>query len=84
MKLSKNTIVEDRDSLNFLYAGLSCISGRGRKYLKNTVQSLITIQNHPGISVPDNIKQEIMKDYTNEPQTAADIIVSMVMDQKNN
>jgi len=51
-----------RDNLSFIYSGLGSISDNGRKRLKNIAQSLIVMQNHPGMPIPDRICREIIMD----------------------
>jgi hypothetical protein len=45
-----------------IYAGLSQISGRGRKTLKRLAQSLVFAQNNPGYPVPESISQQIKRE----------------------
>ena len=45
--------------LAFIYSGLDSISSEGREQLKSLAQSLVEIQNHPGVSVSDNIYRNI-------------------------
>ena len=65
MKTSKN-IIWDSDSSFFIYSGLCDISKNGRKYLKTIAKSLISIQNHPGLPIPDRICQKIIQEQTDE------------------
>jgi len=60
-------IISD-ENLSFIYSGLNSISGKGREHLKNIAQSLIVLQNRPGVPVPDNISHEIMRNPTMEIQ----------------
>jgi hypothetical protein len=64
MGICKNTVY-DRENTAFIYSGLGSISDKGREYLKNIAQSLITLQNHPGSPLPDSICREIMRDSRN-------------------
>jgi len=56
----------DTENLSFVYSGLSNISYKGRKHLKNIAKTLVAIQNRPGTPVPDSISREIMRDSINE------------------
>jgi hypothetical protein len=57
----------DGQNVNFVYSGLSSISDKGRKHMKTIAQSLVAIQNHPGLPIPDNICHEIIGNPKNEP-----------------
>jgi len=63
MKISENMVWE-RENLSLIYSGLGSISGKGRKHLKNVAQSLIALQNRPGVPLPDRICRDIMRDST--------------------
>jgi len=65
MTIYKDTVY-DRENTAFIYSGLGSISDRGREYMKNIAQSLITLQNHPGTPIPDSICREITRDSMNE------------------
>jgi len=65
MKIYKDTVY-DRENTIFIHSGLSSISDKGRRYLKNIAQSLIAIQNRPGTPLPDSISREIIRDSMNE------------------
>jgi len=58
MQCSKYPVI-DQDSLSLVYSGLGSISDKGRKHLKNVAQSLIALQNRPGVPLPDRISREI-------------------------
>jgi len=58
--IQENTVPE-MDGLAFIYSGLGNISTEGRKQLKNLAQSLVAIQNRPGVPVPDSICREILR-----------------------
>jgi hypothetical protein len=56
------------DNSAFIYSGLHSISDKGRKHLKNIAQTLIAIQNRPGIPVPDSICREILHNENYRPE----------------
>jgi hypothetical protein len=58
----------NEDNLSFIYSGLSKISEKGRKHLKNMAQTLIAMQNRPGTPVPDSICREILHDKNCRPE----------------
>jgi len=65
MRVSENNTWE-RENLALIYSGLGSVSDKGRKHLKNIAQSLIALQNKPGIPLPDRICREIMRDSSRE------------------
>ena len=65
MILLRNTAPKDENTA-FIYSGLGSISGEGRKYLKTIAQSLVAIQNRPGVPLPDSICKEIVQNQTDE------------------
>jgi len=59
MRIFGNTVM-DGENVHFITAGLSSISGKSLKHLKNIAQALVAIQTRPGYPLPDSICQEIM------------------------
>ena len=65
MKHGNTTKAEQ--NIDFVYSGLSDISDKSRKRLKNLAQSLVIIQNNPGFPMPDSVSRDIMQYPTDEP-----------------
>jgi len=61
-----NYHIFDRENLSLIYSGLNSISDKGKKQLKNIAQSLIEIQNRPGVPVPESVGRKIMRDCMND------------------
>ena len=66
MKTLRNVAI-DRDNISSVHDGIKSISREGRKLLKGIAQSLVDIQNRPGIPIPDSIYKKIMQESVVDP-----------------
>jgi hypothetical protein len=48
-----NEKLDAKENLDFILSGLVQISSKGRKYLKNMAQTLVSLQNPPKYPIPD-------------------------------